>query len=123
MPEGQEWDNYNEEMVTDRNIIWLELGPWVEGCKYSVTTCQGGCWGNQQPAAFSVYPLVLGQGLSQLQQLKVKGPKMIVMTVNQPPGPRAGWRSIGTGEGQMKMGGMLTKSGRIFKGRRSIKAK
>lgn len=65
MPEGQEWENYhNQEMVTDRNIIWLELGPWVEGCRYSVTTSQGGCWGNQQPDTFSFYPLVLGQGLS-----------------------------------------------------------
>lgn len=91
MPEGHEWENYHdEEMVSDRNIIWLEPGPWVEGCRYSVT-CQGGCWGNQQPGAFSFHPLFPAQGLAhELHQLKVKGPKVTAVTVNQPPEARAG---------------------------------
>lgn len=111
MPEGHEWENYhNEEMVSDRNIIWLEPGPWVEGCRYSVT-CQGGCWGNQQPGAFSFHPLFPAQGLAhELHQLKVKGPKVTAVTVNQPPEARAGRTSLDRG-GANEDGGCLLNQG------------
>lgn len=93
---GKRGKNYHNENMVTGNITWEELWLWVKECRQ----LSGRVLGKQitRPIVFlpsSPIPVPL----IGCAQLKVKHPTETILTVHQPPGARAGQRSLDDGGG------------------------